>query len=540
MSDRLHETFQQGWAMTTLGEITAPSVDQSGPDSEPDFLYVDIGSIDNRLKRILEPKLVPTAQAPSRARQRLRTSDVLVSMTRPNLNAVTILPAQMDGAIGSSGFHVLRADSVDPAYLYYFVQTDSFVEAMSQFVQGALYPAVRPKDIRNYAIPLAPLAEQHRIVGEIENQFSRLAAGVAALKRVQANLKRYRAAVLQAACTGRLVPTEAELARAEGRDYEPADQLLARVLTAQGARSQEEPFLRGGGNTPKGRRSAARDHAPAVPDTCDLASLPEGWDWTNLYRLTSGGPQNGLYLPQAAYGTGSPILRIEDFQSGRSKPSDELKRVNASAKDIEVYGLQQGDLVINRVNSPSHLGKCLLVTSRNLPALFESNMMRLRVCSVVEAAYMDIYLRSHHGRSRLIQNAKWAVNQASINQGDVGRTPVPLPPLAEQHRLVAEVERRLSIIDETEALVETNLKRAERLRQAILKRAFEGRLVPQDPDDEPASVLLERVRSERAALAANGAEKRAGRGTASSAAGTREGGSCTGANRTARQRVLDL
>jgi type I restriction enzyme, S subunit len=117
---------------------------------------------------------------------------------------------------------------------------------------------------------------------------------------------------------------------------------------------------------------------------------------------------------------------------------------------------------------------------------------------------------------------------------------VPLAPLAEQHRIVAEVERRLSIIDETEAVVEANLKRAERLRQAILKRAFEGKLVPQDPNDEPASVLLKRIRAERAAVAANGAERRARRGAASSSAGAQKGGSHTGANRTARQRVLDL
>jgi len=127
-----------------------------------------------------------------------------------------------------------------------------------------------------------------------------------------------------------------------------------------------------------------------------------------------------------------------------------------------------------------------------------------------------------------------------IHLEDLRADCIPLPPLAEQHRIVAEVERRLSIVDEIEALVEANLKRAERLRQAILKRAFEGKLVPQDPSDEPASVLLERIRAERAAMAANGAEKRAGRGTASSAAGAPKGGSRTGANRTARQRVLDL
>ena len=80
--------------------------------------------------------------------------------------------------------------------------------------------------------------------------------------------------------------------------------------------------------------------------------------------------------------------------------------------------------------------------------------------------------------------------------------PIPLPPLAEQRRIVAEVERRLSVVQQAEATVEASLARAERLRQSILKQAFSGRLVPQDPDDEPASVLLERIRAEREAEAA--------------------------------------
>src|SRR4051812_13879961 len=106
-------------------------------------------------------------------------------------------------------------------------------------------------------------------------------------------------------------------------------------------------------------------------------------------------------------------------------------------------------------------------------------------------------VRSGLGRKRLISNAKWAVNQASINQQDVSSTPVPLPPYDEQRVIVSEIERLLSNIDESEFQVEAGLKRAARLRQSILKRAFEGRLVPQDPADEPAAKFLERIRQER-------------------------------------------
>ncbi len=134
--------------------------------------------------------------------------------------------------------------------------------------------------------------------------------------------------------------------------------------------------------------------------------------------------------------------------------------------------------MINRVNSPTHLGKALVVRQKHLPALFESNMMRLKLSSHVQTHFVGFYLQSVDGRRRLTRNAKWAVNQASINQTDVGMTELPLPPFDEQQCIVNEVERRLSVIEELEATVEANLTRADRLRQSILKRAFEGKLIP--------------------------------------------------------------
>ena len=125
-------------------------------------------------------------------------------------------------------------------------------------------------------IPLKvpPLPEQRRIVAEIEKQFTRLDASVAALKRVQANLKRYRASVLKAACEGKLVPTEAELAQSEGRDYEPADRLLERILSERRVRWDSQEKRRG------------KYKEPVTPDTSDLPRLSEGWAWASLDMLT--------------------------------------------------------------------------------------------------------------------------------------------------------------------------------------------------------------------------------------------------------------
>jgi type I restriction enzyme S subunit len=384
------------------------------------------------------------------------------------------------------------------SFLRYYLLSPLGQAMLTGQMTGSAIRRIVLRRIRTSVAPIPPLCEQDRIVAAIEENLTRLEAGVAGLERVRAKLKRQRAAVLKAACEGRLVPTEAELARAEGRPYEPADRLLARILQARREQWEREYLaaLSLLGRRPKDDRWKARYPSPPIPDTGGLPGLPDGWCWASLGMLIASGPQNGLYLPKERYGRGHPILRIEDYQDGMSRSSEELRRVQADEAQVESYGMRTGDLIINRVNSPSHLGKCLVVEHRNLPALFESNMMRIGLSHLVDGRYIASYLRSRAGRTRLTQNAKWAVNQASINQTDVEEVAVPLPPLAEQGRIAAEVERRLSLIDALDAAASANLKRAETLRQAILKRAFEGKLVPQDPADEPATALLERIAGE--------------------------------------------
>jgi type I restriction enzyme S subunit len=248
------------WNKSTLGAITEEKVAQTGPKEGSDFTYVDIGSIDNKTKRIVDAKRLRVASAPSRAKQNLQAGDVLVSMTRPNLNAVAVVPEELDGSIASTGFHVLRVKDTEPKWVYYAVQTNEFVDQMCRLVQGALYPAVRPKDVRAFKILVPPPADQREIVAEIEKQFTRLEAGIAGLRRVQANLKRYRAAVLKAACEGKLVPTEAERARQQGRTYETGAQLRERILIGR-----RQKWIGKG-----------KYKEPAKPDMTNLPPLPLG------------------------------------------------------------------------------------------------------------------------------------------------------------------------------------------------------------------------------------------------------------------------
>jgi len=174
------------WNATEIGEICL-GTRMRDPRRNPNkpFLYVDISAIDRNLKVITSAPEIPGAEAPSRARKEIRENDVLVSTVRPNLNAVAIVPQELDGQIASTGFCVLRPNpsAVDGKYLFYFAITSDFIGTLSNQVRGAHYPAVSDGDVKRIRFPLPPLKEQGRIV-EILDQADALRR-----KRIEADAK---------------------------------------------------------------------------------------------------------------------------------------------------------------------------------------------------------------------------------------------------------------------------------------------------------------------------------------------------------------
>lgn len=159
------------WPKVELGEVCVAKTGTRDPARKPEetFLYVDISSVDNKEKRISGAGTVYGHSAPSRARQVINSNDVLVSMTRPNLNAVAMVPPELDGEICSTGFSVLRPkDAILARYLFHFVRSRGFIAATTSAVSGALYPAITASFLRSLPIPLPPLDEQRRIVGLLD------------------------------------------------------------------------------------------------------------------------------------------------------------------------------------------------------------------------------------------------------------------------------------------------------------------------------------------------------------------------------------
>ncbi|MBX3348017.1 MAG: restriction endonuclease subunit S [Nitrospira sp.] len=305
--------------------------------------------------------------------------------------------------------------------------------------------------IKESPVPIAPLDEQRTIVAEIEKQFSRLDEAVATLKRVKANLKRYKAAVLKAAVEGKLT----EDWRKQHSDIEPASKLLERILAERRAKSNDK------GN-----------YIESAPlDIDNLPALPKGWIWTSLGQMFE------------VYVGATPSRGRQEYWDGSipwvSSGEVAFCRIRKTKERITEKGLAnssaklhpQGTVLLGMIGEGKTRGQVAIL---DIAACNNQNSAAIRVSETgIPSEYVYRYLEGQYEENRLLGSGN---NQPALNKARVQRIPLPLPPTNEQQQIVGEVERRLSVIDELEAAVQANLTRVDRLRQAILQRAFCGEL----------------------------------------------------------------
>ena len=462
------------WAFTNLDEACKVILGQSPPSDTYNTEGEGLPFLQGKAEfGTIYPEAIKWCSIPKKIAE---PDDVLISVRAPvgptNLCAV-------QSCIGR-GLAAIRARANMPARFFLYALRASGEELRSKST-GTTFQAIRGDDLRSHPIGLPPLPEQRRIVAEIEKQFTRLDAAEHALRRVEANLKRYRASVLKVACEGKLVPTEAELAEAEGRDYEHAEQLLERILAERRGRWESQEKKKG------------NYKEPAAPDTSDLPRLPKGWTWASMPQLgelnrgkSKHRPRNDPRLLGGPY----PFIQTGDIKHSRGL-------ITQHSQTYSEFGLSQsrlwpaGTLCITIAANIAETGILAY------PACFPDSVVGfVNNCDKSLTKFTAFFFQNK--REELEKFAP-ATAQKNINLKFLSVLAIPLPPLAEQRRIVEEVERSLSIVQQSEAAVEATLKRAEQLRQSILKQAFSGQLIPQNPDDEPASKLLERIRAERAA-----------------------------------------
>lgn len=344
--------------------------------------------------------------------------------------------------------------------------------------------------LESLRIPIAPTAEQERIADALDELLSDLDAGVAALERARDKLKLYRAAVLKAAVEGALTVEW----RKEHPQAEPASELLKRILVERRRRWEEEQlrkFKEKGREPPKNWKAKYKE--PVAPDTTGLPPLPEGWCWATVEQLatvTSGQTPPGMPAT-SAQGEGVLWFRVADMNASGNDvwmQNGGLRLSVDSAKSLGVKLLPAGSIIF-----PKRGGA--IATNKKRRLKFDA-ACDLNLMAVTPVASVGEYLWLWFLGLDLAKLSDGS-NVPQINNPDIVPRRVPLPPLAEQQAIVEAVEDQLSVIDHLESDLDAKLTNAQALRQSILRDAFSGKLVSQDPNDEPASELLKRIAAER-------------------------------------------
>jgi type I restriction enzyme, S subunit len=474
-----------------LGNVFKTTSGGTPSRKKPEFYHGDIpwvksGELENNIIFDTEEKI---------------TEDAIKNSSAKIFPVGTILIALYGATIGKLAFLGIKATTnqaicgifdngvILPKYTYYYL-----LFSRPKLVQsgiGGAQPNISQDIVRKQPFPIIPLPEQRAIVSKIEQLFSDLDNGIENFKKAQEQLKIYRQAVLKNACEGKLVPTEAELARAEERDYESADMLLARILEER----REKWNGRG------------KYKEPAAVDTSELSELPEGWGWTKMNvvcnKIQDGThfspkkqfdkPANGRYLYITAKNIKENGLKLTNITYvDESFHRTIYKRCNPEKGDVLLIkdGVTTGTATINTLNEEFSLLSSVALLKANKDALY--------------SYYLKNFLNSPTG-FKIITGKMTGTAIKRIILAKIKNSNIPLPPLAEQCRIVAEVERLLSVCDNMEVTIAESLQKSESLRQSILKKAFEGKLLNEKeleearnaPDWEPAEKLLEKIRQEK-------------------------------------------
>ena len=504
-------SIPKGWALPCIGDVAILLAGYGFPteyqgQSEGDLPFFKVGDISEAWQR--------NDRTLTKAKHYL-TFDEAANLRAKPLPAGSVVFAKIGAAISLNRRAILsqpslidnncmglaaQSELLDHTYLFYFTCTLRLGESS----RASVVPSLRKSDVEPISFPLPPLAEQSRIVAKIEELFSDLDAGVAALKRAKANLKRYRASVLKAAVEGKLT----EQWRAKHPATEPASALLARILKERRLKweaDQLAKFAAAKKEPPKYWKEKYVE--PTPPDTTGLPELPDGWCWARFGQLAQF--QNGRAFPSKEYATqGEKLLRPGNlFADGTVRWSEKNSRFMPAewSATYPNYVVRGNELVMNLTAqslADEFLGRICL-TSPDESCLLNQRLARITPLDGLDKRFALYLLKSSIFR-RFVNGLNTGSLIEHMFTSQLEMCCVPLPPLDEQKEIVQEVERRFSIVEGNDVQLDSNLARATRLRQSILKRAFEGKLVPQDPKDESASALLERLRTSRTHDEANG------------------------------------
>lgn len=409
----------------------------------------------------------------------------------------------VSGYIGSTLARV-TSDITDPGYLFYFINSQYGV--LNTQTKGVGIPHIDPVILNSLEFGLPPAAEQTRIVAKLEELLSDLDAGVAELKAAQKKLGQYRQSLLKAAVEGALT-ADWRAAQHTSRTGQTASAesgaaLLARILTERRSRwetRQLAKFQAQGKAPPKDWQ--AKYPAPVAPDTTGLPALPVGWVWASAEQLcdfiTKGTtPSKGLDVGGDKV---IPFLRVTNLtDKGELHMSDKVFVSEETHRGFLARSVvYPNDVLMNIVGPP--LGQVSIVPETFPEWNINQAIAIFRAVDGVLSGFLSLTLLSPPAQRWLKARSKTTAGQTNLTLEVCRSLPIPLPPQAEQVALIAVADEAINRVAEQAKAIQISLKQSAAQRKNILQAAFSGQLVPQDPADESASVLLARIRAERAA-----------------------------------------
>ena len=367
---------------------------------------------------------------------------------------------RVSGAFNQQINAIIPQKNVLPEFVYFVCISPQFQKSIVDNSSATTLPILNKRKFEMLTMPIPPLIEQQKIVSEIEKQFSRLDEAVAALKRVRASLKRYKASVLKAAVEGKLT----EEWRKENPNVEPAEKLLKRILAERKKKWEEK--------NPKKKYKE-----PPAPDTSTLPDLPKGWVWATVGQISETNPSIDKksipddllvsFVPMAEVGAENGHINVNN-----TRPFSEVKK--------GFTNFLEGDVLFAKITPCMENGKMAIVPALSSGYGFGSTEFHvIRPYDGVNPYFIYYMVSNLSYRKEAAHHMTGAVGQKRVPESFLVNTCMPLPHLEEQLQIISEVQRRLTVIEKLYAEINGNLKRAERLRQAILKKAFSGRLVHQ-------------------------------------------------------------
>nr|WP_309504543.1 restriction endonuclease subunit S [uncultured Roseovarius sp.] len=497
----------RGWAKTKLSSICEinPRVDKSAFAPDMIVSFVPMSAVEAETGRIDVSETRTFAQV-RQGYTPFRNGDVLFAKITPCMEngKMAIVPKMVsEHGFGSTEFHVLRpAKGIDSKYIYHAVSNQGFRYHAEHNMTGAVGQKRVPASVlENHVLGLPPTNEQRRIVEKIEAMFDEIDKGVESLQTARTALGLYRQSLLKSAFEGRLTADW----RAQNADkLESPETLLARIRQEREDRYKaalddwQTALAAWRANGEKGKKPA-KPKRPAWPDKFDfseLQELPDSWAYLPFEAL-AWSVRNGISAKPDEKGP----LKIFRISAVRSMAFDleDFRRITDPDGSFEDYRLTYGDLVFTRYNgSRDYVGVSAMYRGDG-NHVYPDKLIRCEIKSdILNPAFLEAATNCGESRAYIERRIRTTAGQSGVSGSDIKAMPVPICTPAEQAEITRILNARLGAAARLEAEIDAALTRSGALRQSTLKKAFSGRLVPQDPEDEPASALLERIKADHA------------------------------------------